>query len=184
MAAARAGDDVGTGDGEAGGDALAAIGEDHCHRIGGEFACLRRLQVSVKRALDRAAHHIGADREVVAVGEGGESVADARGIAGAEWSDPKEWPLSRLAQEIAHQQLDGRGDRPNGAGKTILMRVISGLIRPMRGSMRMEGIDLVATPSHRIVELGIPHGPPPVPAHDGGGQPPHGRVDPPGNRPR
>ena len=25
----------------------------------------------------------------------------------------------------------------------------------MRGSMQMEGIDLVATPSHRIVELGI-----------------------------
>ncbi len=48
---------------------------------------------------------------------------------------------------------------PNGAGKTTLMRVISGLIRPMRGSMRMEGTDLVATPSHRIVELGIAHVP-------------------------
>ena len=48
---------------------------------------------------------------------------------------------------------------PNGAGKTTLMRVISGLIRPMRGSMRMEGTDLVATPSHRVVELGIAHVP-------------------------
>jgi branched-chain amino acid transport system ATP-binding protein len=48
---------------------------------------------------------------------------------------------------------------PNGAGKTTLMRVISGLIRPMRGSMRMEGTDLVATPNHRIVELGIAHVP-------------------------
>ena len=48
---------------------------------------------------------------------------------------------------------------PNGAGKTTLMRVISGLIRPMRGSMRMEGTDLVATPPHRIVELGIAHVP-------------------------
>jgi branched-chain amino acid transport system ATP-binding protein len=48
---------------------------------------------------------------------------------------------------------------PNGAGKTTLMRVISGLIRPMRGTMRMEGTDLVATPSHRIVELGIAHVP-------------------------
>ena len=35
------------------------------------------------------------------------------------------------------------------------MRVISGLIRPIRGSKQMEGIDLVTTPSHRIVELGI-----------------------------
>src|SRR5262245_9769827 len=48
---------------------------------------------------------------------------------------------------------------PNGAGKTTLMRVISGLIRPMRGSMLMEGIDLAATPAHRIVDLGITHVP-------------------------
>ena len=48
---------------------------------------------------------------------------------------------------------------PNGAGKTTLMRVISGLIRPMRGSMQMEGADLVATPAHQIVQLGIAHVP-------------------------
>src|SRR5215475_7155419 len=48
---------------------------------------------------------------------------------------------------------------PNGAGKTTLMRVISGLIRPMRGSMRMADIDLAATPPHRIIELGIAHVP-------------------------
>ncbi len=48
---------------------------------------------------------------------------------------------------------------PNGAGKTTLMRVISGLIRPMRGAIAMEGADLVATPAHRIVELGIAHVP-------------------------
>ncbi|MGY4415846.1 branched-chain amino acid transport system ATP-binding protein [Bradyrhizobium sp. LB7.1] len=48
---------------------------------------------------------------------------------------------------------------PNGAGKTTLMRVISGLIRPARGSIAMEGIDLVATPSHKIVSLGIAHVP-------------------------
>jgi branched-chain amino acid transport system ATP-binding protein len=48
---------------------------------------------------------------------------------------------------------------PNGAGKTTLMRVISGLIRPMRGTMRMEATDLIATPPHRIVELGIAHVP-------------------------
>src|ERR1700755_1865100 len=48
---------------------------------------------------------------------------------------------------------------PNGAGKTTLMRVISGLIRPTRGSIRMEGTDVVATPAHRIVSLGIAHVP-------------------------
>ena len=48
---------------------------------------------------------------------------------------------------------------PNGAGKTTLMRVISGLIRPRRGAIAMEGADLVRTPSHRILELGIAHVP-------------------------
>src|SRR5438876_5617070 len=48
---------------------------------------------------------------------------------------------------------------PNGAGKTTLMRVISGLIRPTAGSIAMEGVDLVATPSYRIVEIGIAHVP-------------------------
>src|SRR5579864_4398194 len=48
---------------------------------------------------------------------------------------------------------------PNGAGKTTLMRVISGLIRPRAGSLSMEGMDLVTTPAHQIVSLGIAHVP-------------------------
>src|ERR1700747_859619 len=48
---------------------------------------------------------------------------------------------------------------PNGAGKTTLMRVISGLIRPTRGSISMQGADVLATPPHRIVSLGIAHVP-------------------------
>ena len=48
---------------------------------------------------------------------------------------------------------------PNGAGKTTLMRVISGLIRPTRGTIAMEGTDVLATPPHRIVSLGIAHVP-------------------------
>jgi branched-chain amino acid transport system ATP-binding protein len=48
---------------------------------------------------------------------------------------------------------------PNGAGKTTLMRAISGLIRPTSGSIVMEGVDLVRTPAHRIIEIGIAHVP-------------------------
>ncbi len=48
---------------------------------------------------------------------------------------------------------------PNGAGKTTLMRVISGLIRPRRGTITMEGANVLATAPHRIVSLGIAHVP-------------------------
>ena len=48
---------------------------------------------------------------------------------------------------------------PNGAGKTTLMRVVSGLIRPRRGKIAMQGTDVLATPPHRIVSLGIAHVP-------------------------
>ena len=48
---------------------------------------------------------------------------------------------------------------PNGAGKTTLMRAISGLIRPNSGSISMQGTDVLATPAHRIVSLGIAHVP-------------------------
>src|SRR2546430_11117440 len=47
------------------------------------------------------------------------------------------------------------GIGPNGAGKTTLMRVISGLIRPWAGAIAMQGVDILKTPEHRIVSLGI-----------------------------
>ena len=66
--------------------------------------------------------------------------------------------LFDVSLEVRHGEAVGVIG-PNGAGKTTLMRVISGLIRPTGGSLVMEGVDLLATPAHRIVELGIAHVP-------------------------
>ena len=48
---------------------------------------------------------------------------------------------------------------PNGAGKTTLLRVISKLIAPSRGEIRMDGRLLNAVPAHRVIEQGIAHVP-------------------------
>lgn len=47
----------------------------------------------------------------------------------------------------------------NGAGKTSLLRSISGLVRPQSGSITFMGENLVKTPPHKIVEKGIIHVP-------------------------
>ena len=47
----------------------------------------------------------------------------------------------------------------NGAGKSSLLRAISGLVRAERGTIRLDGNDVTRLPAHRIVRLGIAHVP-------------------------
>jgi branched-chain amino acid transport system ATP-binding protein len=47
----------------------------------------------------------------------------------------------------------------NGAGKTSLLRAISGLVRAERGTIRFRGRDITRTAAHRIVRSGIAHVP-------------------------
>jgi branched-chain amino acid transport system ATP-binding protein len=47
----------------------------------------------------------------------------------------------------------------NGAGKTSLLRTISGLLRPDRGTVRLEGLDLTALPPEEVVRQGVAHVP-------------------------
>jgi len=43
----------------------------------------------------------------------------------------------------------------NGAGKTSVLRAITGLIRPSSGSVRFAGADITATPGHRLAAGGL-----------------------------
>jgi branched-chain amino acid transport system permease protein len=44
---------------------------------------------------------------------------------------------------------------PNGSGKTTLFNLLTGILRPDRGSVMLSGDDITGLPSHRIAELGI-----------------------------
>jgi len=43
----------------------------------------------------------------------------------------------------------------NGAGKTSLIRVISGILKPARGSIRFKDREIAGLPSHVVCDLGI-----------------------------
>ena len=47
----------------------------------------------------------------------------------------------------------------NGAGKTTILRVISGMKRPRAGSVRFAGQDVSRVPAHDMVERGVSHVP-------------------------
>ena len=43
----------------------------------------------------------------------------------------------------------------NGAGKTSLIRAISGMLKPSAGRIRFKGEDITGQPSHRVCNLGL-----------------------------
>jgi branched-chain amino acid transport system ATP-binding protein len=47
----------------------------------------------------------------------------------------------------------------NGAGKSTMLKTTSGLLRPRRGAIRLDGKDLTRDPPHRIVSKGVVHVP-------------------------
>lgn len=47
----------------------------------------------------------------------------------------------------------------NGAGKTTILRTISGLHRPSAGHCIFDGVDITLTKPHKIVQMGISHVP-------------------------
>jgi branched-chain amino acid transport system ATP-binding protein len=58
----------------------------------------------------------------------------------------------------------GRGEivallGPNGAGKSTLLAAISGLLRPTRGRVWLDGRDVTGSPPQRLVRMGLAHVP-------------------------
>ena len=49
------------------------------------------------------------------------------------------------------QALVGR----NGAGKSTLVHAIAGLVRPYRGVVEVDGVDVARSPAHRIARAGV-----------------------------
>ena len=43
----------------------------------------------------------------------------------------------------------------NGAGKTSLIRAITGMQRPRRGAIVFEGLSILGEPTYRVCDLGI-----------------------------
>lgn len=48
---------------------------------------------------------------------------------------------------------------PNGAGKSTTMRAISGLLKPSRGEVRLDGLPVQGMTASRIARLGLAHAP-------------------------
>jgi branched-chain amino acid transport system ATP-binding protein len=61
------------------------------------------------------------------------------------------WEVSFKVEEKEIVALIG----PNGAGKTTTLKTISGLLRPLGGEIRFEGLAMGKAPIHKRVEMGI-----------------------------
>jgi branched-chain amino acid transport system ATP-binding protein len=66
--------------------------------------------------------------------------------------------LSRVSLEVNRGEIVTLVGS-NGAGKSTTLRTISGLLRPRKGSLTMNGVRMDQIPAHRIVSLGVAHVP-------------------------
>ncbi len=62
--------------------------------------------------------------------------------------------LDEVSFEVGRGQISGLIG-PNGAGKTTVFNVITRLYKPQKGRLELDGVSLLGTPPHRIVQRGI-----------------------------
>jgi branched-chain amino acid transport system ATP-binding protein len=61
------------------------------------------------------------------------------------------WDVSLVAKDEEIVALVGS----NGAGKTTVLKTITGLLKPTRGSITIYGVRSDSVPAHKIVDLGV-----------------------------
>jgi branched-chain amino acid transport system ATP-binding protein len=81
---------------------------------------------------------------------GGYFVVD-RLVAGYEWGAPVVRGASLTAERGEIVVVLG----PNGAGKSSLIKAVAGLIPVEAGSVRLDGVELIGTPTHLLVRRGL-----------------------------
>jgi len=64
------------------------------------------------------------------------------------------WALENVDFSIGKNEIVGLIG-PNGAGKTTLFNIITGVYRPSRGRVLLDGTEISKRPPHRICQLGI-----------------------------
>ena len=79
--------------------------------------------------------------------------------AGAARDRGRLWPAHRSPRRLAHRPAGhrGRGARAERAGKTTLLRVASGLLRPAAGAVLLDGQDVTRTRPHVRARRGLCH---------------------------
>lgn len=67
------------------------------------------------------------------------------GDAPAVWDASLEIDAGRIVSVVG----------PNGAGKSTLINAIAGILRPRKGQILVDGIDITAIPGHRVCDHGV-----------------------------
>jgi branched-chain amino acid transport system ATP-binding protein len=88
-------------------------------------------------------------------GRAGELMLELRGIEAGYGGTKVLKGIDLIVPEGAVVALLGA----NGAGKTTMLRVAAGLLRPARGQLIVDGTDCTGHPPHRLVDAGVCHVP-------------------------
>ncbi len=83
----------------------------------------------------------------------GSAVLDVRGLTTGYFGVPVVWDLSLSVGAGEVVALLG----PNGAGKTTSLLTISGLVKPISGSIQILGETVTGSRAHKIARLGVAH---------------------------